>query len=131
MLRVRDYRDTDRNAVREIWDRFKEKYPGNYHFADGGITRVVIEENGKVVGVMASQAAVEISTMVDPDFGNPQDRLLALSCMLMETQKRLEPLRLKQLHAPLFPKLKGLARRMVQAGWVKDTRERLILDLRK
>lgn len=132
-MRVRPAEPGDRNDVLEIHERFKKKWGGDWKWKDGQGTclRLVVEEGGSVVGIIKGLTVVELAMMIDPAFGNPSDRAEAAR-LLGETA--IEDLRRRgvpEVHGPFMPRLRGLTNRLVEKfGWVRDTRTRLIKDLR-
>lgn len=118
---IREYNKGDLAALEKIHSR--RELP--YQFPDLGnqlfLSKVVLEEDSKIVAASLLRLTAEAYVLLDPDFGDPRSRWMALK-ILHETA-RGDAVRkgLDDVHCWVPPALSGpFGKRIEQLGWQRE-----------
>jgi len=120
-VRVRAYSETDLNELRRIHARqgFEYAFPD---LADPiFISKLVVEEDGRVVMSSLARLTCEIYLLADPKAGEPRQRYARMLELHRAAEQDLLSRGLDDAHAWLPPPIaKRFGRRLETLGWVRD-----------
>jgi len=120
-VRVRAYSETDLNELRRIHARqgFEYAFPD---LADPiFISKLVVEEDGRVVMSSLARLTCEIYLLADPKAGEPRQRYARMLELHRAAEQDLLSRGLDDAHAWLPPPIaKRFGHRLEALGWVRD-----------
>jgi hypothetical protein len=80
---------------------------------------LVIEEEGKVVGMVAAQLEAQLFGVFDPTWGAPGERMRIFAALHLPIAEKLEKLGVQEAYVALDPKFPAFGRRLMSLGWRK------------
>lgn len=125
---IRKLRDSDVQVLREIHAR--AGYGFEFPKAEELKCALVIEDDGKVVGMAAARLEAQIFGVFDPDFGTPGERLSLFCDLHRPIADELDKLGAKEAYVALDPKFPAFGRRLMRFGWKKALWPHYWLDVK-
>jgi hypothetical protein len=120
-MRVREYRESDFAQLRAIHAAQGFDYPlpdlGNPLF----VTRLVLENEGNIVGAALLRLTAEAYLLLDPRAGTPRQRWQSLLALHAAAQRDAWQRGLEDVHAWLPPPIATkFGKHLTRLGWQRD-----------
>lgn len=115
---IRAFRRSDETVLRAI----HEKAGYGFEFPDlKGLIgkKVIVSEEGTVVGVVGAQKEAQIIGIFDPSWGTPGERMRVFASLHAPIAAILQKLGIREVYVACDPKFRAFGRRLISFGWKK------------